>query len=81
MNIYIPKWMIVLDGYNKGISTLKLSSITNISYAHVHNITHELKELGYIKIIKSGRVNKIIFTKEGKKVSKLCRTFIQELGD
>ena len=81
--IHIPIWMKVMPF----VETCNLSQLRfklDISYAHLHNVTHKLKEKGWLSVSKQKgfkNANKYEITDKAKKISQLCRDLLFEINN
>lgn len=74
--IGVMAWMRVLPLLESRIVS-HVARKLKMTHAHVFKITKEMEEKGMIQKIRGGREVKIIFTEQGKKMSRLCKPLVK----
>ena len=77
--IMIPKWMIVLSSYYKGLNSHEISMNKNIAYSQVHKISLEFENLGWIKRKIKGRRYVTEVIKDGLVIVKKINPLLKQL--
>lgn len=74
----LPAWVEVLAAINdrRGGSITQIAKETGITYSYANRVIHELAGRGIIQLTTSGRDTRLLLTKKGEDIGRLC----SELG-
>jgi len=75
---YLPVWVRIICDLDQE-SMHKISLNRKLAYCHIFNIVKDFETLKWAKKTRQGRNNKIVFTKKGKKIKKLCELLVMEV--
>ena len=74
--MFLPLWVELIVLLRQGKSSIKASNLLWSTYSHIHKLTTEFENNGWVVKTKEGRVNKFEFTEEGNKVADACEKLL-----